>query len=57
MIIGSDIMTQMGINILYSDHCIVRDDVCVLLKLQVEISEGKYCERLYNIHTDSPVLH
>ena len=56
MIIGSDIMEEQGVDILYSNHCIVRDDVPVPLKLQGELSEGKYCERLYNMHTDSPIL-
>ena len=27
MIIGSDIIEELGINILYSDHCIIRDSV------------------------------
>ena len=26
------------------------------MKLQGKLSDGKYCERLYNIHTDSPIL-
>ena len=56
MIIGSDIMAEMGINILYSQYCIVNDGVRVPLKLQGELSDGKYCERLYNMHTDSPIL-
>ena len=56
MIIGSDIMEDMGINILYSDHYIIRDGVCVPLKLQGELSDGRYCERLFNMHTDSLIL-
>ena len=56
MMIGSDIMEDMGINILYSDHYIIRDGVCVPLKLQGELSDGRYCERLFNMHTDSLIL-
>lgn len=33
MIIESNIMTEMGINLLYNNHCIKRDGVCVPLKL------------------------
>ena len=56
MIIGSDIMEEMAIDIVYSDHCIERNGVRVPLKLQGELSDEKYCERLYNMHTDSPIL-
>ena len=56
MIIGSDIMAEMGIDPLYSKHYIVRDGVHVPLKLQGELSDGMYCKRLYNMHTDSPIL-
>ena len=56
MIIGSDIMEEMGIDFLYCVHCIVRDGVHVPLKLQGELSDRKYCERLYNMHTDSHIL-
>ena len=56
MIIGSDIMEELGIDILYSDHCIIREGVHVPLKLQGELSEGRYCEQLFNMHTDSPIL-
>ena len=56
MIIRSDIMAEMGINLHYSEHCVVRDGVRVPLKLQGELSDGKYCESLYNIHIDSPIL-
>ena len=56
MIIGSDIMESEGIDILYSDHVMIRDGVRVPLKLQGELSDGRYCERLYNMHTDSPIL-
>ena len=34
MIIGSDIMAEMGIDILYNQDCIVKDGVHVPLKLQ-----------------------
>ena len=57
MIIGSDIMTEMGINLLCRKHCIEQDSVHVPLKLQGELSDGKYCEQLYNMHTNSPILH
>ena len=56
MIIGSDITEEQGIDILYSNHCIVQDSVRVPLKLYRELSDVKYCERLYNMHTDSPIL-
>ena len=56
MIIGSDIMEEQGIDILYSDHCIVRDGVHIPLKLQGELLDGRYCERLFNMHTNSPIL-
>ena len=56
MIIESNIIEEIGINILYSDHCIIRDSVCIPLKLQEELLDGRYCERLFNIHTDSPIL-
>ena len=50
MIIGSDIMEEQGIEILYSHHCIVRDDVHVPLKLQGELLDVRYYERLFNMH-------
>ena len=56
MIIGSDIMLEMGIDVLYSGHCMVRDSVHDPLKLPGELSNGRYCERLFNMHTDSPIL-
>ena len=56
MIIGSDITEEPGIVILYSDHCIVRDNVHVPLKLQGELLDGRYCEGLFNMHTNSPIL-
>ena len=56
MIIGSNIMEEQGIAILYSNHCIVRDSVHVPLKLQGELSDGRYCERLFNMHTNFPIL-
>ena len=37
-------------------RCIVRDGVLVPLKLQGELLDGKYCERLYNMYTNSPIL-
>ena len=49
-------MEEIGIDIFYSDHCIVRDNVCILLKLQGELSDGRYFEWLFNMHTDSPIL-
>ena len=56
MIIGSNIMENMGINILYSDHCIIRDGVRVPLKLQGKLLDRGYCERLFNMYTDSLIL-
>ena len=56
MIIGADIMEEQGIDILYSDHYIVRDSVCVPLKLQGELSDERYYGQLFNMHTDSPIL-
>ena len=56
MIIGSEIMEKLGIRILCSDHYIIRDIVCVPLKLQGELSDRRYYERLFNMHTNSPVL-
>lgn len=44
MIIRSDIMTEMGVDLLYSDHYIKRDGVYILLKLQGELSDRKYCK-------------
>ena len=54
MIIEYNIMEEQGIDILYSDHCILRDDVLVPLKLQG--LDERYCEWLFNMHTDSPIL-
>ena len=56
MIIGSDIMEEQGIEILYSDHFIVRDGVHDPLKLQGELLDGRYYERLFYMHTVSPIL-
>ena len=56
MIIGSDIMTEMGIDLLYSKHCIEQAGVCVPLMIHGELSDKKYCEWLYNMYTDSPIL-
>ena len=55
-IVGSNIMEEQGIDIFYSDHFIVRDSVCVLLKLQGDLSDKRYCEQLFNIHTDSSIF-
>ena len=41
MIIGSDIMAEMGIDLLYSKNCLVRAGVRVPLKLQGDLSEQK----------------
>ena len=56
MIIGSDIIAEMEIDLLYSKHCIVRDSLRFPLKLQGKLSDGKHCKRLHNMHTDSPIL-
>ena len=45
-------MEDMGIDILYSDSCIVR----IPLKLQGELSDRRYYKRLLNMYTDSPIL-
>ena len=44
MIIGSDIIEELGIDILYSEYIMSRDGVCVPLKIQGELSDGRYCE-------------
>ena len=46
----------MSINSLHSDHYIQRDGVRVPLQLQGQLSNKKCCKRLYNIHTNSPIL-
>ena len=46
----------MDIDIHYSNHYIARDGVHIFLKLQGELSDGRYCERLFNMHTNSPIL-
>lgn len=56
MSIESDIILDIGIDIRYSNHFIVRDDICVPLKLQAELSDRSYCEHLYNIHINLFVL-
>ena len=55
MFIGSDIISKMGINILY--HCFIRDSVYIRLKLEDEISNGMYYKQLYNMmYTIFPIL-
>ena len=56
MIIGSDIMEEQGIDIIYSNHCIVSDGVNVPLKLQGQLLDRRYCAGVFNMHTDSPIL-
>ena len=59
MVIGSDIMTEIGIDLfsvnlqltLYKTRWCPRSFV-----LEGELSDEKYYEQLYNKHTDSPIL-
>ena len=56
MIIRSDIMMDLGIDIMYSECCIQMEGKSVPLKKNGELSDGKYCKHVYNIHTDSLIL-
>ena len=56
MIIDSDVMEEQDIGNLYSDQFIVKDDVRVPLKLQEELLDRRYCDRLFYMRTDSLIF-
>ena len=56
MIIGNDLMWNMGIDISFSKELIEWNDDAILLKRYGTIQNVDVCEMLYSIHTDSPIL-
>ena len=55
IILGSDFMESLGINIQYSDHNITWDNSTIPLK-KVETLDETICEAIYFAHTQSPLL-
>jgi hypothetical protein len=51
MIIVSDLLNEIGINIRYSNNCIKWDDDTL-----GELQDKHACEMIYNLYTDSPIL-
>ena len=56
MIIGTDLLWNMGINIRFRDQLIEWDDERIPMKSHGIISNPETCELVYNMHTDSPIL-
>ena len=56
MIIGTDLLWNMGINIRFRDQLIEWDDERIPMKSHGIISNPETCELVYNMHTDSPTL-
>jgi hypothetical protein len=56
MIIGSDLLNELSIDICYSDNCIKWDGDTVPMKNLGELHDKCACEMIYNLHTDSPIL-
>ena len=56
MIIGADLMWNMGINIQYSEERIRWDDRYIPIETRGTLMDYEYCKMLYAMHTDSPLL-
>jgi len=56
MIIGSDLLWNMGFNISYSRERVEWMDDWVPLKELDTLADRETCEMLYSIHTDAPIL-
>lgn len=56
MIIGADLMWNMGIDIQYSEEQIHWDDEYIPMKTRGALMEREYCKMLYAMHTDTPLL-
>ena len=56
MIIGSDLLWNMGIDISYSKERVEWMDIWVPLKELDTLADCEICEILYSIHTDAPIL-
>ena len=56
MIIGSDLLNELSIDICYSDNCIKWDEDTIPMKNLGELQDKCACEMIYNLHTDSPIL-
>lgn len=56
MVIGSDLLWNMGDDISYSCECVKCLDDFILLKELNTLVDREMCEMLYLIHTDSPLI-
>ena len=56
MIIGADLMWNMGIDIQYSEERIRWDDEYIPMKTRGALMEREYCKMLYVMHTNTPLL-
>jgi hypothetical protein len=56
MIIGSDLLNELSIDICYSDNCIKWDGDTIPIIFLGELQDKCACEMIYNLHTDSPIL-
>jgi hypothetical protein len=56
MIIGNDLLWNMGINILYNEQQIQWNGDSIPLKTNGMLQSKDVCSMLYSMHTDSPLL-
>jgi predicted aspartyl protease len=56
MIIGSDLLNELSIDIQYSDNCIEWEGDIIQIKNLGELQDRMACELIYNLHTDGPIL-
>ena len=56
MVIGSDLLWNMGVDILYSQERVKWLDDFIPLKRVNTLVDREMCEMLYSIHTDSPLI-
>jgi hypothetical protein len=56
MIIGSDLLNELSIDIRYSNNCIEWDGDTIPMENLGELQDKYACEMIYNLHTDSPIL-
>ena len=56
MIIGSDLLNELGINIRYDNNVMEYDGDTIPMKNLGELQDDCACAMIYNLHTDSPIL-
>ena len=56
VIIGNDLLYNMGVNILFKEKEIQQNDDKIPLKTIGAVHDRDMCSMLYSMHTDSPLL-